>query len=154
MGRTVHAAVLFVLVSACSKPSIEPGHWETAVRIEGHGGPAVSRRELLCVDDDDGEARLALILRLVEWSATDTWQDCDLRQPSYRGDTISVRALCTGRTTVYPQPTSTALNFDGTLAATRLEGRFSVEEGGEFPKSRSGTMTSRRVGECPDRALR
>jgi len=154
MDKRFHAAVLLLWVSACSKPSIEPGNWETVVRIEGHDRPAVTRRESLCLDDDDGEARLALILRLVEWTATETWQDCDLRQPGYRGDTISVRALCTGRTTVYPQPTSTALNFDGNLAATRLEGRFSVEEGGEFPKSRSGTMTSRRVGECPDPARR
>ncbi len=150
MGRLIRMSAPLLLVSACSEPSIDAGYWETTVRIRGDSRPAASRRESLCVDDDDdGAERLALLLRLVEWSATDTWQNCELRHSSYRGDHISALAICSGRTTVYPQETVSEVTLDGTFAPTRLEGRFSVEEGGAFPKTGWGTMTSRRIGECP-----
>ena len=149
MGRFIRVSGPLLLVSACSQPSIDAGFWETTVHIQGDSRPAASRRESRCVDDGDGAARLAHILELVEESATDTWQPCELRRSSSRGDRISALAICSGRTTVYPQPTVSEVTLDVSFAETRLDGRFSVREGGEFAKSRSGTMTARRISECP-----
>jgi hypothetical protein len=150
MGRVIRVSAALLLVSACSDPSIDPGYWETNVRIEGGSRPAANRRESVCIDgEDDGAERLTVILRLVEESVTGTWQNCELKHSSYRGGNISARAICRGRTTVYPQETVSEVTLDGSFAASRLQGRFSVDEGGHFPRTGSGTMTSRRIGECP-----
>ena len=148
MGRLMRVSAPLLLMSACSQPAIDAGQWETTMRVAGGSLPAATSRQSRCIDGDDGAARLAVVLGVVEESATGTWQPCELRHASYRGGNISARAICTGRTTVYPQPTNSEVRLDGTFAATRIEGRFTVEEGGAFPKSRSGTMTSRRIGEC------
>jgi hypothetical protein len=136
-----------LIASACSGPSIEPGYWETTVEAESAGSAAKSERH--CLDADDGAARLADVLRIAEWSVTDTWQACELAGSTIRGDRISARARCSGRTTVYPQETVTFVTLDGSFAETRLEGRLTVD--GEYPEPRSGMMTSRRIGECPNR---
>ena len=149
MGRFIRVSASLLLLSAC-QPSVDAGQWEMTLRVEGDGRPAANRPEKYCVDGDDGAARLVDILWRVESSATDTMQDCELRRSSYRGDRISALAICTGRTTVYfGPPTVSEVTLDGTFAKTRLEGRFSVREGGEIPKSRWGRMTARRIGECP-----
>ena len=164
MKRLVLWAPSLALLAACSGGSdqIQPGMWETTSRmteVEIPGMPPAVAEQMKaqmanqtqtqsqCITPEQAANPAGNML-----NAGGDAQGCQFSDSTFSGGVIRVRGTCPG-----PAGAGTAnMSWEGTYTATTMEGRITAEvqappgaQGGPQNIRMSGTLASRRTGDCP-----
>ena len=157
MKRVLLLTPALALAAACSgsPTTIQPGQWETTTQmteVEIPGMPeamAAQMREQMgnqrstqthCITPEEAANPAG---RMVNPGGDS--QQCEFSESTFAGGVINVQGTC-------PSPTggSIATSLEGTYTETTMEGRIGAEvQGGPQNMRMSGTLTSRRIGDCP-----
>lgn len=157
MKRLGLAAPALALIAACSgaSTSIQPGQWETTTRmtsIDMPGAPpamlAQVRAQLAnqaqtqssCITPEQAANPAGSMLNTGSGASA-----CQFTDSTFAGGVIRVNGSCPG-----PAGASMRMSLVGSYTATTMEGRISSDiQGGPQSMRMSGTLTSRRTGDCP-----
>ena len=165
MKRLVLWAPSLALLAACSgggSDQIQPGMWETTSRmtdVEVPGMPPAMAEQMKaqmanqtqtqsqCITPEQAANPAGSML-----SQGEDAQGCTFSDSTFSGGVIRVRGTCPG-----PAGAGTAtMSWEGSYTATTMEGAITAEvqappgpEGGPQTIRMSGTLSSRRTGDCP-----
>ena len=166
MKRLVRwAPSLALLATACSgggSDQIQPGMWETTSRmtdVQVPGMPAAQAAQMKAAMANQAQTQSQCITP--EQAANPAGnmlnqggdaQGCQFSDSTFAGGRINVRGTCPG-----PAGAGTAtMSWEGTYTKTTMEGRITAEvqapagaQGGPQTIRMSGTLASRRTGDCP-----
>lgn len=158
MNRLLLWTAPLALIAACSanNDALQPGQWETVTKmttVDAPGLPpaalAQMRAQLAnqvqtqssCITPEQAANPAGTMLNTGGGTPT-----CQFSDSTFAGGVISVRGTCPGPAGAG----SIRMSLTGTYTPTTMEGRISTEiQGGPQSMNMSGTLTSRRTGDCP-----
>jgi len=164
MKRLVLWAPSLALLAACSgggSDQIQPGMWETTTRmteVEVPGMPPAVAEQMKAQMANQTQTQSQCIT--AEQAANPAGnmlsqgsdaQGCNFSDSTFAGGRINVRGTCPG-----PNGQGSAtMSWEGTYTATEMTGRITAEVQGPAGTAgpqqirMSGTLSSRRTGDCP-----
>ena len=163
MKRFMLCLPALALAAACGagggSDQIQPGMWETTTKmteVEIPGAPPEMQKQMKAMMANQVQTQSQCITP--EQAANPAGnmlnqgsdaQGCTFDRSTFAGGEINVRGRCPG-----PNGQGSAtMTWEGDYTATEMSGRVTAEvEGGSGPVQQlrmSGTLTSRRTGDCP-----
>ena len=157
MKRLFLLAPTLVLAIACSGSSgtIQPGNWETTTRftsVEMPGMPEAMAKQMQSQLANQTQTQTRCITPAEAANPTGGMMGaqnpagCQFSEQTFSGGVIRMRGTC-------PAPNGQGqirMSWEGSYTATEMSGALTTEvTGGPQPMRMSGTITSRRTGDCP-----
>ena len=157
MKRLILFAPAVVLAVACSSNSgtIQPGQWETTTRftsVEVPGMPEAAAAQMRSQMANTSNTQSRCITPAEAANPTGGMmgaqnpRGCQFSDHTFAGGVIRVRGTC-------PAPGGQGqirMSWEGSYTPTTMQGNISTEvSGGPQNMRMSGTITSRRTGDCP-----
>ena len=158
MKRLILLAPVVVLAAACGgggTGTIQPGNWETTTRftsVEMPGMPAEMAKQMQSQLANQANTQTRCITPAEAANPTggmmgsDNPQGCQFSDQTFAGGTIRVRGTCPGP----GGQGQIRMSWEGSYTDTTMQGNITTEvTGGPQPMRMSGTINSRRTGDCP-----
>jgi uncharacterized protein DUF3617 len=157
MKRFVLLAPALVLAIACSgnTGTIQPGNWETTTRftsVEMPGMPEAMAKQMQSQLANQAQTQTRCITPAEAANPTggmmgaENPQGCTFTDQTFAGGVIRVRGTC-------PAPGGQGqirMSWEGSYTDTTMQGNLTTEvTGGPQNMRMSGTINSRRTGDCP-----
>lgn len=137
---------LALLLAGCSgeSPPFQAGEWKFDIDISAEGQRTFWGGGGQCVNQTEAENLTAAIL-----SQTALGQ-CTSSDSKFAGGKFEVNAACDGKAAATVMPAS-RVSLRGSYTPTSFEARVSAQlQGGAPVKTMSGSLSARRMGDCPD----
>ena len=158
MKRLILLAPALLLLGAFADTqtgTIQPGQWETTTRFTSFEAPGIPEQaardlqahtigqpqtETRCITPADAADPLG------DMMGARNIQNCQFSEAIFSGGRIHVRGICPGSDEQSP----VSMLWEGSYTDTSMDGNFTTEIMGDPPPMRmSGTIASRRIGDCP-----
>jgi Protein of unknown function (DUF3617) len=156
MKRLVLLAPAVVLAAACgsNSSSIQPGQWEMTTRftsVEMPGLPEAAAKQMQADLANRPQVQTTCITPAQAANPAGGMfsqdpEGCNFTDQTFSGGVIRVRGTCQAP----GGQGQMQMSWEGRYTETTMEGNLNAEvTGGPQNMRMSGTMTSRRVGDCP-----